>query len=126
MECMVPRPQRRCGEWSRAGGSASPGGGLQPRGRIAGRRNSEDGKVSLFILNRDLNKAHVVEINSQGKAPSQVLNSTTLTASDLKAFNSFDAPKRVAPQAVDKPSTAGARTKLEVPARSYSVIQWAG
>src|SRR5437588_3549859 len=88
--------------------------------------NPQDGKVAIFILNRDLNKAHVVEINWQGKAPSQVLNSTTLTGSDLKAFNSFDAPKRVVPQAVDKPSTAGGGTKLEVPARSYTVIQWAG
>ena len=92
----------------------------------AGTLNPEDGKVSLFILNRDLNKAHVVEINWQGKAPSQVLNSTTLTGSDLKAFNSFDTPKRVVPQAVDKPSAAGGRTKLEVPAHSYTVIQWAG
>ena len=100
--------------------------GQAPYVDAAGTLNPEDGKVSLFILNRDLNKAHVVEINWQGKAPSQVLNSTTLTGSDLKAFNSFDAPKRVVPQAVDKPSTAGGRTKLEVPARSYSVIQWAG
>ena len=32
-----------------------------------------------------------------------MLNSTILTGSDLKAFNSFDAPQRVAPQAFDKP-----------------------
>jgi alpha-N-arabinofuranosidase len=82
--------------------------------------------VSLFILNRDLNKAHTVEINWQDKAPSQVLNSTTLTGTDLKAINSFEAPKRVVPQAADKPSTSGGRTKLEVPPRSYTVIQWAG
>jgi alpha-N-arabinofuranosidase len=92
----------------------------------AGTLNPEDGKVSVFILNRDLNKARAVEINWQDKAPSQVLSSTTLTGSDLKAFNSFDAPKRVMPQEVDKPSTASGRTKFDVPARSYTVIQWAG
>jgi alpha-N-arabinofuranosidase len=92
----------------------------------AGTLNPEDGKVSVFILNRDLNRARAVEINWQDKAPSQVLSSTTLTGSDLKAFNSFDAPKRVMPQELDKPSTASGRTKFEVPARSYSVIQWAG
>jgi alpha-L-arabinofuranosidase len=53
-----------------------------------------------------------------------VLSSTLLTGDDLKAFNSFEAPKRVAPRPLDKPSTAGGRTKFEVPARSYSVIQW--
>ncbi len=80
----------------------------------------------MFILNRDLNKARAVEINWQDKSPSQVLTSTTLTGTDLKAFNSFDAPKKVMPQAADKPSTSGGRTKFEVPARSYTVIQWGG
>src|SRR5437868_398887 len=92
----------------------------------AGTLNSQDGKVAIFILNRDLEKAHTVEINWQDKAPSQVTNSTTLTGGDLKAFNSFDAPKRVIPQTADKPSTSGGRTKFEVPARSYTVIQFAG
>jgi alpha-N-arabinofuranosidase len=92
---------------------------------VVGTLNSEDGKVSLFILNRDLTKAHTIEVNWQDKAPGKVLNSTILTGSDLKAFNSFDTPQRVAPQAFDKPSTAGGRTKFEVPARSYTVIQWA-
>ena len=92
----------------------------------AGTLNPEDGKVSLFILNRDLNKAHAIEINWQERAPNQVLTSTTLTGSDLKAFNSFEASQRVIPQQFDKPSTAGGRTIFEVPARSYTVIQWAG
>jgi len=92
----------------------------------AGTLNSQDGKVAIFILNRDLEKAHTVEINWQDKAPSQVTNSTTLTGGDLKAFNSFDAPKRVIPQTADKPSTSGGRTKFYVPARSYTVIQFAG
>jgi alpha-N-arabinofuranosidase len=92
----------------------------------AGTINPQDGKVSVFVLNRDLNKARTIEINWQDKAPSQVLTSTTLTGSDVKAVNSFDAPKRVVPQGLDKPSTAGGRTKFEVPARSYSVIQWVG
>lgn len=100
--------------------------GQVPYVDAAGTLNSADGKVSLFILNRDLNKSHTVEINWQDKAPSQVLTSTTLTGSDLKAINSFDAPKRVVPQTADKPSTSGGRTKFEVPARSYTVIQWAG
>lgn len=92
---------------------------------VAGTMSTEDGKVSLFILNRDLTKAHTVEVNWQDKAPGKVLNSTILTGSDLKAFNSFDSPQRVAPQAFDKPATDGGHTKFEVPARSYTVLQWA-
>jgi alpha-N-arabinofuranosidase len=92
---------------------------------VAGTLSPEDGKVSLFILNRNLTKAQTVEINWQDRTPGKVLNSSVLTGSDLKAFNSFEAPQRVVPQPTDKLSTSGGRTKFEVPARSYSVIQWA-
>ena len=86
---------------------------------------AEDGKVSLFILNRDLAKARSFEVNWQDKAPGQVLASWVLTGDDLKAVNGFDAPRKVVPQALEKPTTSGGRSKVEVPARSYSVIQWA-
>jgi len=85
---------------------------------------AEDGGVALFILNRDLSKAHAVEINWEGKTPGQVLAAQVLTGDDLKAVNSFAAPRKVVPQEMSKPSTSGGKTKLEVPARSYSVIQW--
>ena len=85
---------------------------------------ADDGTVSLFILNRDLSKPHSVEINWEGKAPGRVLAAQVLTGEDLKATNSFDAPRKVVPQELSKPSTAAGKTRLEVPARSYSVIQW--
>jgi len=84
----------------------------------------QSGKVALFVLNRDLSKGHTVEINWQDKVPGKVLAANILTGNDLKAVNSFEAPTRVAPQAFDKPSTSGGKTKFEVPARSYTVIQW--
>ena len=83
-----------------------------------------DGKVALFVLNRDLTKPHTVEINWQDKAPGKVLAANILTGNDLKAGNSFEAPTRVAPQAFDKPSTSGGKTRFEAPPRSYIVIQW--
>jgi alpha-N-arabinofuranosidase len=91
---------------------------------VAGTIDPGDGKVAIFVLNRDLSKPHVVEINWQDKTPGQVLVSSVLSGTDLKAFNSFEAAKHVAPQAFDKPLTTGGRTKFEVPARSYTVIQW--
>jgi alpha-L-arabinofuranosidase len=84
-----------------------------------------DGKVSLFVLNRDLAKAHAIEVNWQDSAPAKTLTSMLLTGDDLKAFNSFETPQKVAPRALDKPSIAGGRAKFEMPARSYAVIQWA-
>ena len=99
--------------------------GQVPYVDVAGTINPQDGKVSMFVLNRDLSKAHAVEIHWQDKTPGSVVVSSLLTGSDLKAFNSFESPKKVAPQEFGKPSTAGGRTRFEVPARSYTVIQWA-
>ena len=100
------------------------GMGQVPYLDVAGTVSSEDGKISLFVLNRDLSKAHAVEVNWQDKAPSQALSAVLLTGDDLKAFNSFDTPQRVSPRTLDKPSIAGGRAKFEVPPRSYTVIQW--
>jgi alpha-N-arabinofuranosidase len=102
-----------------------PGMGQVPYLDVAATQDAEGGKLSMFILNRDLNKPHKVEINWQDRVPAKLLSSTVLTGSDLKAFNTFEAPQKVAPQAGDKPSTAGGRSQLELPARSYTAIQWA-
>jgi alpha-N-arabinofuranosidase len=85
---------------------------------------TDDGKTSLFILNRDLSKARQIELVWEDKPATHVLVSQVLTGDDLKAANGFDAPERVKPQAFDKPSTTNGRTRFEVPARSYTMIQW--
>ena len=46
------------------------GMGQVPYLDVAGTVSADDGKVSLFILNRDLAKAHAIEVNWQDKAPS--------------------------------------------------------
>jgi alpha-L-arabinofuranosidase len=53
-----------------------------------------------------------------------VVDSLILTGDDLKAFNSFEVPKQVVPRPFEKPATTSMRTRLEVPPRSYSMIQW--
>jgi alpha-L-arabinofuranosidase len=100
------------------------GMGQVPYLDVAATLNPEAGTVSMFILNRDLNKAHPVEINWQDWVPNRVLGSSVLTGGNLKAFNSFEAPQQVSPQAAAKPPTTGGRTRLELPACSYTVIQW--
>jgi alpha-N-arabinofuranosidase len=83
------------------------------------------GKYSVFFFNRDLAKSREVEIFWEDTAPSRVLDSFTLTGNDLKAHNGFDAPQNVTPKSFDKPATANNRTRLELPARSYSVLNFA-
>ena len=92
---------------------------------VAGSLDRGDGKLCLFILNRDLSKAHDVEVVWEDAAPARVISASVLTGDDLKAANTFAAPKRVVPQSFAAPTAAGAKTKFEVPAHSYTVIQWA-
>jgi alpha-L-arabinofuranosidase len=84
----------------------------------------EGGNVALFLLNRDLSKSHDVEVVWEDQAPKSVLTASLLTGDDLKAVNSFQSPTKVAPQVFPKPSLSGSRTKFELPARSYTVIQY--
>src|SRR5580704_1055172 len=91
---------------------------------VAGSLDRSDGKLSLFILNRDLSKTHDVEVVWEDAAPAHVISASVLTGDDLKASNSFAAPQRVAPQSFQAPSAAGGKTKFDVPAHSYTVIHW--
>ena len=86
--------------------------------------SDSDGKTALFLLNRDLNKAHTVEVNWEDRAPASVATTAVITGDDLKASNTFAVPQKVVPGTMSKPSTANGKTKFEVPARSYTVIQW--
>jgi alpha-N-arabinofuranosidase len=99
------------------------GMGQTPNLDVVGTQADNRG-VSLFILNRDRSKGHTLEVNWQDKTPGRVLASLVLTGDDLKASNSFGAPRKVIPQEMGKPSTVSGRTTFEVPARSYAVIQW--
>ena len=82
------------------------------------------GKIVLLILNRDLSKAHEVEVVWEDAAPTRVVTASLLTGDDLKASNSFSTPQKVVPQKFSPPTTSGSKTRFEVPARSYTVVQW--
>jgi alpha-N-arabinofuranosidase len=86
--------------------------------------DKDAGKIAVFLFNRDLNKSHDVDIVWEDLAPRSVVQSMVLTGDDLKATNSFDAPQKVTPRSFDKPTTPGGRTRFELPAKSYTVLQW--
>jgi alpha-N-arabinofuranosidase len=86
--------------------------------------DAEDGRLCLFMLNRDLNSERELVVEFQDPTPKQVLTCETLTGSDLKAFNTFAQPKQVVPRALDAPAV-GSRMTFKLPARSYSVAHLA-
>jgi Alpha-L-arabinofuranosidase len=83
------------------------------------------GRYSVFLFNRDLSNAREVELLWEDAAPSRVIEAFALTGNDLKAHNGFDAPQNVAPQSFDKPATSNSRTRIQLPARSYTVLHFA-
>jgi len=101
-----------------------PGMGQVPHLDVTGTVDPTNGTMALFILNRDLQNTRQVEIAWEGNSPGSLEQAWVLTGDDLKAVNGFDAPERVKPRAAEKPSTNAARTRVEVPAKSYSVYQW--
>jgi alpha-N-arabinofuranosidase len=98
--------------------------GAVPYLDIVGTYAQETNEVVLFVLNRDLAKAREVEVVWQDATPSSVTGASVLTGTDLKAFNSFDTPQKVAPQDFPKPTTSKNVTKFEVPAGSYTAVRW--
>ncbi len=107
---------------SNRGGSASE---TVPYVDISGTFDKVTGRFSVFLFNRDLANNREVELLWEDVAPSRVLDSLTLTGNDLKARNGFEAPQNVTPKPFDKPAMSNKRTRLELPARSYTIIQFA-
>jgi alpha-N-arabinofuranosidase len=78
-------------------------------------------QAALLVLNRDLTDERELSVEWDDIVPTRVLACETLTGADLKAFNTFDAPRRVVPQALAAPAT-GNRMTLKLPPRSYTVV----
>jgi alpha-L-arabinofuranosidase len=92
---------------------------------VAATHDGETGKWCLLVLNRDLEKSREFEVNWRGEAPARVLSSQVITGADLKATNTFGEPNKVVPDKLEPPQLKGARTTVEVPAKSYSLFVFA-
>lgn len=82
-------------------------------------------RAAVLLLNRDLERERTVALEwAADLTPARVLSCETLTGSDLKAVNSFEAPRRVAPQPLTAPAP-GARMTMSLPPRSYTAVHLA-
>jgi alpha-N-arabinofuranosidase len=86
--------------------------------------NPENGEACLLMLNRDSDAEREVVLDWRETVPTRVLACETLTGNDLKAFNTFEQPQRVAPRALEAPRV-GNRMTFKLPARSYTVFHLA-
>jgi alpha-N-arabinofuranosidase len=91
---------------------------------VAATIDSQNARACVLMLNRDLDAERELVLEWRESTPARVLVCQTLTGPDLKAFNTFEQPQRVAPRPLDPPQ-AGARMTFKLPARSYSVAHLA-
>jgi len=82
--------------------------------------NPQNGQVSVFMLNRDLDSERELVLDWRDPTPTRVLNCETLTGTDLKAANTFEQPTLVAPRKLDAPKV-GSKMTFKLPPRSYTV-----
>ena len=91
---------------------------------VAATIDATDGRVSVFVLNRDLESERELVLDWRDPVPVGVLACETLTGPDLKAANTFAQPMLVAPRKLDAPKV-GASMTFKLPPRSYTVIHLA-
>jgi alpha-L-arabinofuranosidase len=84
--------------------------------------DSQKNEACVLMLNRDLDGERELTLDWRDLAPKRVLACDTLTGTDLKAFNTFEQPRRVVPQRLEPPAP-GARMTFKLPPRSYTVAQ---
>jgi alpha-N-arabinofuranosidase len=86
--------------------------------------DAQNAQACLLMLNRDLDGERELVLSWRDATPTRVLTCETLTGPDLKAFNTFEQPRRVVPQRLEAPAAA-ARMTFKLPPRSYTVAHLA-
>jgi alpha-N-arabinofuranosidase len=89
---------------------------------VVATHDARNGQASVLMLNRDLDGERELVLEWGDLTPTRVIACETLTGPDLKAVNTFEQPRRVAPQRLDAPAP-GRRMTFKLPPRSYTVAQ---
>ncbi len=83
---------------------------------------AEDGTIHLTLTNVDPNSGHTISVDIRGREVSQVTG-RILTAADLNAHNTFDAPETVKPEVFSGARLAGDTLTIEMPPKSIVVLE---
>jgi alpha-L-arabinofuranosidase len=87
---------------------------------VAATLDPQNGRIAVFMLNRDLDSERELTLDLGDRSATRVLSCDTITGADLKAVNTFEKPNTVVPQKLEPPR-AGRQMTFKLPARSYSV-----
>ena len=82
-----------------------------------------EGGLTLFLLNRDLNDGVEVTIDARNFGALKVKEAEELHDSDLKAINTKSDPLRVKPKPINGISVSGGKITVSLKAASWNVIK---
>jgi alpha-N-arabinofuranosidase len=85
--------------------------------------HNEDGGLTLFALNRDLEGEMRVEAQIRGFEGLSLRKTITLNDKDLKAANTKETPERIKPAALAGVEVAGGTLRATLPPASWNVIR---
>ena len=85
----------------------------------------EDGSVSVFCVNRDMEEDFLLEIDLRSFGDLQIREHTVLHHKDVKAVNTEDNPRNVFPAQGPGGVIENGRAAIRIPALSWNVIRLA-
>jgi alpha-N-arabinofuranosidase len=91
--------------------------------KVAAVSDEDNRCVSVFLLNRNLERSLDVSIDARGFGRLAVEEAHELHHADLQAINSKEEPDKVAPSKLEGVSTEGSKVRLSVKPASWSVIR---
>ena len=83
----------------------------------------DDGSVTLFTVNRDLNEDIALNVDLRGFGDLRVIEHSVLHHDDLKAVNTETAPDTVSPKAGEGGTMDGGKLTVRIPSKSWNVIR---
>ncbi len=96
--------------------------GKVPTLDVAACYDSEGSRVSVFLVNRDLQKKMTVDVRLYGRSIETVVEAAALSGDDPKAANSWENPNAVKPATGEANVTADGRLRVQVPALGLAVV----
>src|SRR5690606_8767782 len=83
----------------------------------------EDGALTLFAVNRDVNRPLVLTADLRAVGPAGPVVHRVLSDPDRHARNTRHEPHRVTPREADPPALAGGTLRVELPPLSWNTIR---
>ena len=90
---------------------------------VSSSHDAAAGKNAIFIVNRSQNERLPVEIRWGDLLPKRVSSAWQLAGDDPKAFNSWEAPKRLTTQAIPAPDLVDGAARMSLPPLSFTALE---